>query len=71
MVEVPGTISRRGGIVDIFPPTSELPVRFEFFGNTIESIRLFDASTQRSQKVISRISICPATEILPSELKVG
>jgi len=51
IVEVPGIISRRGGIIDIFPPTSELPVRLEFFGNTIESIRLFDPSSQRSQKL--------------------
>jgi transcription-repair coupling factor (superfamily II helicase) len=69
MVEAPGTASRRGGIVDIFPPTSELPVRLEFFGNTIESIRLFDSASQRSQKVITRIDICPASEILPSRIK--
>jgi transcription-repair coupling factor (superfamily II helicase) len=65
IVEVPGKISRRGGIVDIFPPTSEFPVRLEFFGNTIESMRLFDPSTQRSLRVIPRVTICPATEILP------
>ncbi len=65
MVEVPGTMSRRGGIVDVFPPSSDYPVRLEFFGNTIESIRLFDSSTQRSVKVIKRIAICPANEILP------
>jgi transcription-repair coupling factor (superfamily II helicase) len=68
-VEVPGKISRRGGIVDIFPPISELPIRLEFFGNTIESMRLFDPSTQRSKKVITRMSVCPATEILPWENK--
>jgi transcription-repair coupling factor (superfamily II helicase) len=65
IVEVPGTMSRRGGILDIFPPNSDLPVRLEFFGNTIESIRLFDPASQRSRKVISKIFICPATEILP------
>lgn len=65
MVEVPGTMSRRGGILDIFPPTSEFPVRLEFFGNTVESIRLYDPATQRSQKVIPRVSICPASEVLP------
>ncbi|MDD5702595.1 MAG: CarD family transcriptional regulator, partial [Dehalococcoidales bacterium] len=65
LVEAPGRISRRGGIIDIFPPTSDLPVRLEFFGNTVESIRLFDPSSQRSQKVIHKITICPATEILP------
>jgi transcription-repair coupling factor (superfamily II helicase) len=65
LVEVPGTISRRGDIIDIYPPTSNSPVRLEFFGNTLESIRLYDSATQRSQKVIQHISICPANEILP------
>ena len=62
LVELPGTISRRGDILDIYPSSAELPVRMEFFGNTIESIRLFDPSTQRSQKVVPRIVICPANE---------
>ena len=65
MVDTPGTISRRGGIIDIFPPASEMPVRLEFFGNTIESMRLFDTSTQRSHKAIQKIPICPAVELLP------
>ena len=64
MVEVPGTMSRRGGIVDIYPPTSELPARLEFFGNTIDSIRLFDPANQRSLKTVSSIAIGPATELL-------
>ena len=45
LVEVPGTISRRGGIVDIYPPSSDLPARLEFYGNTIERIRLFDPAS--------------------------
>ncbi len=64
IVEVPGKISRRGGIIDIYPPTSELPVRFEFFGNTIDSIRLFDPINQRSLKPVSDVNISPATEML-------
>ena len=63
-VEIPGTMSKRGGIIDIFPPTSELPVRLEFFGNTIENIRLYDPTNQRSVKKITLISIGPATELL-------
>ena len=63
-VEVPGTISHRGGIVDIYPPTSNLPARLEFFGNTIDSIRLFDPASQRSQTAVSEIAIGPATELL-------
>ncbi len=64
MVEVPGTISRRGGIIDIYPPTSNLPARIEFFGNTIDSIRLFDPVNQRSVTSVSSIAIGPATEFL-------
>jgi transcription-repair coupling factor (superfamily II helicase) len=64
IVEIPGTMSHRGGIIDIYPPTSELPVRFEFFGNTIDNIRLFDPATQRSVGPASTVSIGPATELL-------
>jgi transcription-repair coupling factor (superfamily II helicase) len=64
MVEVPGTMSHRGGILDIYPPTSELPARLEFFGNTIDSIRLFDPADQRSLKNVQSVAITPATELL-------
>jgi len=64
MVEVPGSVSRRGGIIDIYPPTSPFPARLEFFGNTIDSIRFFDPQTQRSVKVTSSVTIGPATEFL-------
>lgn len=49
-VEVPGHFSRRGGIVDIFPFFSSKPVRLDFFGDEIDSIRYYDAGTQRSEK---------------------
>ena len=68
IVEVPGTVSHRGGIIDIYPPTSELPTRLEFFGNTIDSIRLFDPTSQRSLKATSEIVIGPATELLAMSL---
>jgi len=63
-VDVPGTVSHRGGIVDIYPPTSEMPARLEFFGNVIESIRFFDPATQRSLRAVPAITITPATELL-------
>ncbi len=47
-VTQPGELAFRGGIVDLFPPGSGSPVRIEFFGDRIESIRLFDAETQKS-----------------------
>ncbi|TET18285.1 MAG: transcription-repair coupling factor, partial [Dehalococcoidia bacterium] len=64
IVEVPGTISHRGGIIDIYPPSSDLPARLEFYGNTVDSIRLFDPANQRSQTIVSSIAIGPATELL-------
>ncbi len=69
IVEVPGTISHRGGIIDIYPPTSDLPARLEFLGNTIDSIRLFDPTTQRSLSTISSIAIGPATELLTPRMR--
>ena len=65
-VEVPGTFSHRGGIVDIYPPSSPLPVRLELWGEEIESIRLFDPASQRSLRTVDSVSVIPAREILPS-----
>ncbi len=64
LVEVPGTLSHRGGIIDIFPPTSSRPVRLEFWGNTIDSIRLFDPESQRSAQAVPSVVVGPATEML-------
>ena len=65
-VELPGTFSRRGGIVDIYPPSSPRPIRLEFLGDEIENIRLFDPVTQRSVRMVDQITIIPAKEVLPS-----
>ena len=61
-VERPGTFSRRGGILDIYPPTSMMPVRVELFGDQVESLRHFDPITQRSVEMISQVAITPASE---------
>ena len=58
-----GEIALRGGIVDIFPPTSPWPVRLEFFGDELESLREFDPLTQISRGEISRITLPPAGEL--------
>lgn len=63
-VEVPGEMSQRGGIIDIYPPNSELSARIELLGNQIESLRLFNPSNQRSTQLVPSISIIPAREIL-------
>ncbi|MBN1160532.1 MAG: transcription-repair coupling factor [Dehalococcoidales bacterium] len=63
-VEIPGTMSHRGGIIDIYPSISENPFRIEFFGDTIDSIRTFDPATQRSMEKVSAFTVFPATELL-------
>ncbi|MBK98012.1 MAG: transcription-repair coupling factor [Balneola sp.] len=58
-VDEPGEIAIRGGILDIYPYSGEYPIRIEFFGNEIESIREFDADSQRSVAFLDRVSIVP------------
>jgi transcription-repair coupling factor (superfamily II helicase) len=65
VVEVPGQMSKRGGIIDVFPPCSQLPVRIEFFGNQIEGMRGFDPESQRSTSPISSLIVTPAKEFIP------
>ena len=57
-----GEFSVRGGIIDVWSPTAENPVRLEFFGDTIDSIREFDAETQLSIRQLTEISIAPMRE---------
>jgi transcription-repair coupling factor (superfamily II helicase) len=64
-VEEPGQMTHRGGIVDLFPPTLVRPVRIEFFGDEIESIRTFDPETQRSLNPIESVLLAPCREALP------
>lgn len=70
LVEVTGQFSVRGGILDIFPLTEECPVRFEYWGDEIESIRAFDASSQRSIEELDKIEILPATEFVLDESRM-
>ncbi len=63
-VEDAGQVSHRGGIVDIFPPALPRPVRAEFFGDEIESIRTFDPETQRSLNPLTAVLVGPAREAL-------
>jgi transcription-repair coupling factor (superfamily II helicase) len=61
-VEEPGEINRRGGIIDIFPPGDELPLRVEFFGDEIDSLRRFDPVTQRSEAQVREVVVGPPHE---------
>jgi transcription-repair coupling factor (superfamily II helicase) len=65
VVEVPGQMSKRGGIIDVFPPCSQSPVRIDFFGNQIESMRCFDPESQRSTSPLSSVIVTPAKEFIP------
>jgi transcription-repair coupling factor (superfamily II helicase) len=62
IVEMPGQFTRRGGILDVYSPESDRPVRIEFFGDEIETIRKFDPETQRSQSGLDETQLQPLTE---------
>ena len=64
LVQAIGDFSVRGGIVDIFPPGYEAPLRLDFFGDTVESLRTFDPISQRSIMEIDEAVILPASNIL-------
>ncbi|MGH2562371.1 MAG: transcription-repair coupling factor, partial [Thermomicrobiales bacterium] len=63
LVQEPGTIARRGGIVDIFPPAAEHPIRIDLFGDEIDSIRSFNPSSQRSEQRLASVRLLPPTEL--------
>ncbi len=60
----PGDFAVRGGLIDIFPPGAEQPVRLDFFGDTLESIRSFDPHTQRTTNQLKSFSLNAANEVL-------
>ena len=62
LVEMPGQFTRRGGILDVYSPESDRPVRIEFFGDEIETVRKFDPETQRSQSGLDETQLLPLTE---------
>lgn len=65
VVEVAGSFSRRGGILDVFPPNAAKPIRIELFGDEIDSLRSFDPASQRSENRLKSFTMGPATETLP------
>ncbi|NUQ86597.1 MAG: transcription-repair coupling factor [Anaerolineales bacterium] len=60
----PGQFSKRGGIMDIWTPAENLPVRLDFFGNEIETVRRFDPASQRTVEKLDSILITPAREYI-------
>jgi len=72
VVEAPGQVSQRGGIIDLYPAASSYPVRIELFGDEIDTMRYFDPATQRSADVhgelLDHVLVPPAREALPGRV---
>ena len=64
-----GEFARRGGILDVYPAGEAEPVRIEFIGDTIESMRTYDPATQRSHKPIDQLTIVSLTDVLTAVAK--
>ena len=64
IVSTTGEMAVRGFVIDLFPISNEMPIRIEFWGDTVDSIRMFDPETQRTVKSLEEITIHPNTEFL-------
>ncbi len=69
-VRAPGEFAVRGGLIDVFPPGAPEPLRFDFFGDTLETIRSFDPETQISRAKLKEALLTPVSEVLLDELTV-
>ncbi|HAE38239.1 MAG TPA: hypothetical protein DCG57_06310, partial [Candidatus Riflebacteria bacterium] len=67
VVEERGTFTVRGSLLDVFPPDAEFPARLDFFGDELDSIKLFTPSTQRSFDKRDRLSLIPVAEFIAEE----
>ena len=67
VVEDPGTVAVRGGIIDVFSPLYQKPIRIDLFGDTVESLRFFSPRTQRGQRRASELRISPVWETVLTE----
>jgi transcription-repair coupling factor (superfamily II helicase) len=66
-----GDYAVRGGIIDVFPPGADDPIRLDFFGDTLESIRSFDPQSQRSKATLRALQLAPASEVLLNPQSIG
>ena len=66
-----GEFAIRGGLIDLFSPTSGEPVRLDFFGDTLDGLRSFDAETQRSTGKLKDIAFAPVSEVLFTDDGLG
>ncbi len=67
----PGDFAQRGAIVDLFAPGTDAPVRLDFFGDELESIRAFDPASQRTTRTLKEVLLDPAGEVLLDEVARG
>ena len=70
-VREPGEYAIRGGILDVWPPGSENPVRLDLFGDEIDALRLFDPLSQRTVETIESFALKPANEVLLDEASIS
>lgn len=63
LVFEPGTFAQRGGVIDIYPPNAERPIRLDLFGDEIDSIRTFDPQSQRSLNDLTSIELLPPVDL--------
>ena len=66
VVEDAGTFAVRGAVIDLFPPIYKHPIRIELFGDEVESIRLYDAATQRTLRPLDAVYVHPVRETIPT-----
>jgi transcription-repair coupling factor (superfamily II helicase) len=67
----PGDFAVRGGIIDVFPPGVEEPLRLDFFGDSLESIRSFDPQSQRTTGQLKSLTLRPASEVILNDQTVA
>ena len=70
-VREPGEYAIRGGIIDLFPPGADNPLRLDLFGDEIDDLRAFDAATQRSGETLSGASLSPVRELVLNDDSIG
>jgi transcription-repair coupling factor (superfamily II helicase) len=71
VVTEPGHFARRGGIVDVWPITADQPVRFDYFGDDIDTIKMFNPGSQRAIEPLQKLVITPAREYLLTEERIA
>ena len=69
-VREPGEYAVRGGLIDLFPASEEAPLRFDFFGSVLESIRTFDPETQRTSGTLGTFALAPMSEVVLNETTI-